>query len=258
MSYHLGSAEPEHSSGLYAEPREEEPPQPRRLLTIAAGLAVMVLFAGGLWLAYVAGTRHAGGAAGADVPLIRADTRPDKVKPDKPGGLQIPDRNMLVYGEDRNMVEHLLPPPEQPMPRPAPPPPGSAAAPPPEPAAAAPGPAAPPAPRAAPAQKPAAAPLRPTAVKKPETVRTGLSKAGGIRLQLASVRSEEVARREWDRIKHRNHDLLGNLTASAIRADLGDKGVYYRIQTAPVGDLAAADRICGALKERNVGCIVVR
>ncbi|MGH7062672.1 MAG: SPOR domain-containing protein [Stellaceae bacterium] len=253
MSYPLGSAEPEHSSGLYAEPREEEPPQPRRLLTIAAGLAVMVLFAGGLWLAYVAGTRHGGGAGAADVPLIRADARPDKVKPDKPGGLQIPDRNMLVYGEDRNMVEHLLPPPEQPMPRPAPPPPGSAAASPPVSGAAA-----PPAPSAAPAQKPATAPPRPTAVKKVETVRTGLSKAGGIRLQLASVRSEEVARREWDRIKRRNHDLLGNLTASAIRADLGGKGVYYRIQTAPVGDLAAADRICGALKERNVGCIVVR
>ncbi|MGH7062377.1 MAG: hypothetical protein ACREFH_18445, partial [Stellaceae bacterium] len=159
MSYPLGSAEPEHSSGLYAEPREEEPPQPRRLLTIAAGLAVMVLFAGGLWLAYVAGTRHGGGAGAADVPLIRADARPDKVKPDKPGGLQIPDRNMLVYGEDRNMVEHLLPPPEQPMPRPAPPP-AMAAPPVAEPPAAASEPAAPPAPSTAAVQKTVAAPVR--------------------------------------------------------------------------------------------------
>ncbi|HEY1261062.1 MAG TPA: SPOR domain-containing protein [Stellaceae bacterium] len=256
MSYPLGSADPEQHTGLYAEPREETPPQSRRLLTIAVGLGVMVLFAGGLWLAYVAGTRHAGGGSAADVPLIRADARPDKVKPDKPGGMQIPDRNMLIYGEDRNMVEHLLPPPEQPMARPAPPPAQAAAPPPPEPVAAPEAPASP-SPKAAPAQK-AGASSGIASVRKPESGRASPVKAGHVRLQLAAVRSEEVARREWDRIKRKNHDLLGNLTASAIRADLGDKGVYYRIQTAPVGDLAAADRICGALKERNVGCIVVR
>jgi len=31
--------------------------------------------------------------------------------------------------------------------------------------------------------------------------------------------------------------------------------VYYRIQTAPIAD---ADRICGELKRRNVGCIIAR
>ncbi|HEY1298938.1 MAG TPA: SPOR domain-containing protein [Stellaceae bacterium] len=258
MSYHLGPAETEEHAGLYADPREAPAPQPRRLLTIAAGLAVMVLFAGGLWLAYIAGTRHAVGSSGTDVPLIRADARPDKVKPDKPGGLQIPDRNMLIYGENRNPVEHLLPPPEQPMARPtAPPSPSAAAAPPPEPVAASPEAAAPPPPKPSSTQK-AAAPTAIASGKKPEAVRASPAKSGGVRLQLAAVRSEEVARREWDRIKRKNHDLLGNLTASAIRADLGDKGVYYRIRTAPVGDFAAADRICGALKERNVGCIVIR
>jgi hypothetical protein len=256
MSYHLGEADPEEHAGLYADPREALSPQPRRLLTIAAGLGVMVLFAGGLWLAYVAGTRHAGGAGAADAPLIRADARPDKVKPDKPGGLQVPDRNMLIYGEDRNMVEHLLPPPEQPMARPAPPP-AAAAAPPPEPVAAAPEADAPPPPKPAFVGK-AVAPGAIPSARKPEVARAPAVKAGHVRLQLAAVRSEDIARREWDRIKRKNHDLLGNLTASAIRADLGDKGVYYRIQTAPVGDLAAADRICGALKERNVGCIVIR
>ena len=258
MSYHLGSADPEEHAGLYADPREAPAPPPRRLPTIAAGLAVMALFAGGLWLAYVAGTRHAAGLSGTDVPLIRADARPDKVKPDKPGGLQIPDRNMLIYGENRNTVEHLLPPPEQPMARPAPPPAAPAALPPPEPVAAATEPAAAPAPDKVAAAKPAAPPAHGIAAKKIDAARVASAKAGGVRLQLASVRSEEVARREWDRIKRTNHDLLGNLTAAAIRADLGGKGVYYRIRTAPVGDLAAADRICGALKERNVGCIVVR
>ena len=62
-------------------------------------------------------------------------------------------------------------------------------------------------------------------------------------LDPASLRSEDAARQEWERIKHKNGDLLGNLSATAIRADLGEKGVYYRIQTGPVADPAAAERI---------------
>jgi len=81
------------------------------------------------------------------------------------------------------------------------------------------------------------------------------AKTGGTRIQLGSVRSEDVARQEWDRIKRTNADLLGGLSAIPIRADLGDKGVFYRIQTAPIAD---ADRICGELKRRNIGCIIAQ
>jgi sporulation related protein len=72
------------------------------------------------------------------------------------------------------------------------------------------------------------------------------------------VRSEGVAREEWARIKRSNPDLLGRLTAVAIRADLGDKGVYYRIQAGPVGDPATAERLCGELRQRHLPCIIVR
>jgi hypothetical protein len=82
--------------------------------------------------------------------------------------------------------------------------------------------------------------------------------ASGTRLQLGSVRSEDAARQEWERIKRKNTDLLGDLSATPIRADLGDKGIYYRIQTGPVSDPAAADRICNELKQRNIGCIIAR
>lgn len=82
--------------------------------------------------------------------------------------------------------------------------------------------------------------------------------AGGVRLQLGSVRSAASAREEWDRIRRGNADLLGNISAAAVRADLGDKGVYFRIQTAPVGDVAHASRLCGELRQRHLGCIIVR
>ena len=83
------------------------------------------------------------------------------------------------------------------------------------------------------------------------------AKTGNVRLQLGSVHSAGAARLEWDRIRQRNSDLLGALLASPVRADLGDKGIYYRIETGPIG-AAAADRLCGALKTRKVGCVIVR
>lgn len=151
MAYDLGQIDPEERTDLYADPRDEDyAPRPRQLLRVVVALAVMGAFAGGLWFAYNEGKHHVGGAG--DIPLIRADTRPMRVKPENPGGMRIPDRDMLIYGQQRPQVEHLLPPPEQPMARPAPPPP-----PPPLPA-----PSAPPV-QAATAVPPPSAPSSPTA-----------------------------------------------------------------------------------------------
>lgn len=297
MSYNLNRSAPEAPRALYADPREDVlPARPRRGLAAAAALLVMGVFAGGLWLAYVAGLRHsAGGGNGGDVPLIRADTRPVKVKPANPGGMAIPDRNLLIYDESRPAVEHLLPPPEQPMGRPAPPaasPPAPVNPPPPVPAArslpasgeAPPAGAAAPAETAAiragmktaataaatapqerPARREAAQPSAAAGSADPRPVPREASRAetsaatpDGVRLQLGSVRSAVSAREEWDRIRRSNPDLLGTVSAGAVRADLGDRGVYYRIETAPIGDAARASRLCGELRQRRLGCIVVR
>jgi hypothetical protein len=72
------------------------------------------------------------------------------------------------------------------------------------------------------------------------------------------MRSASDARGEWERIKHRNADLLGKLSGVAIRADLGSKGVFYRIQAGPVTDASAANRICDELRQRRLSCIIVR
>src|SRR5271165_3087611 len=111
MAYHLEHFEPEERTDLYTDPgADEDAPRPGRWLRIGGALLVMGVFAGGLWLAYTQGLRHAGGSvgSGADVPLIRADTRPFKVKPDNPGGMQVPDHDLLIYGQQRSQVEHLL------------------------------------------------------------------------------------------------------------------------------------------------------
>jgi len=256
MSYHLGSVDSDGGGELYADPREREAgPRFRGLVAGLVAVVVTGLFAGGLWFAYQQGLRHGGGSMGAaDVPLIRADERPTKVKPEKPCGMEVPDRDKLIYTQKRATVEHLLPPPEKPMPRPMAP---SAAAPsassqPPLVTAAA--GAGNPAPQAQ-SQQPAGNPPAKTESAAAAARPAAAQRTGGARIQLASVRSEEAARQEWDRIRRANPDLLRNVSATPVRADLGDKGVYYRLQTAPIAD---ADRVCGELKRHNIGCIIAR
>jgi hypothetical protein len=233
--------------GLVGEDRADEYSRPdRRLPMIFLTVLAMAAFAGGLWFAYVQGTRHPALTASGDaVPLIRADDRPTKVKPDQPGGMAIPDQNVSLYSEKPGgaPVEKLLPPPEQPLPRPAP---GVKEAAPPAPTTVA------PATQSAASQPPAKAAVK--AAPKPATAAPG----GKVQLQLASLRSPEAAREDWARMKRENPDLLGKLTAVAVRTDLGDKGIYYRVLAGSFGDAAAAEKLCGELKRRTLGCILAR
>jgi hypothetical protein len=249
MSYQLGSVDSDGRADLYADPREDEGrPRFRGLVATLVALVVIGVFAGGLWFAYQQGLKRGGGITGAaDVPLIRADEHPTKVRPEKPGGMEVPDRDKLIYTQKRATVEHLLPAPEKPMPRPTAP---SATAP-----SASPQPVMVPAGAGAanpPAGKPPAkAEPAVSAPAKPATAQ----KTGGSRIQLASVRSEEAAHQEWDRIRRANPDLLGSVSAAPVRADMGEKGVFYRVETAPIADV---ERVCGELKRRNIGCIIAR
>jgi hypothetical protein len=52
--------------------------------------------------------------------------------------------------------------------------------------------------------------------------------------------------------------VLGSLSPNFVRADLGDKGVVYRIQAGPITTADAAADLCNKLKARNVGCFVAR
>lgn len=264
MSYHLGPVGPDPRAEHFADARDEEPPRrPRRVLATVLALLIMGLFSGGLWFAYVQGKRHSGGDAGSgSVPFIRADERPTKVKPEQPGGMEIPDRDKLIYNPTHPVVEHLLPPPEKPMARPTPPTPSQTAA-----ARSSTGtmppvsatPENPPAAtQIAQPQQQAAAPPSKVAQLPPGSTKPAPTQAAGTRLQLGSLRTEDAARQEWERIKRKNSDLLGSLSATPVRTDLGDKGIYYRIQAGPIADPAAAERICGELKQRSIGCIIAR
>jgi len=81
--------------------------------------------------------------------------------------------------------------------------------------------------------------------------------SGPLRVQIAATKDEASARAEFARLQKAHADLLGNLSATVVKADLGDKGTFYRIQAGPLVDRAQADKLCAQLKPLGIGCIVV-
>ena len=99
---------------------DEEPRSRRRLVPLIGGLALLAAVGGAMWYAYQAGV-DAGNDSG--VPLIVADDGPIRVRPDDPGGLEVPHQNVLVYDRllpqksGAPVAEHLLARPEEPVAR---------------------------------------------------------------------------------------------------------------------------------------------
>jgi hypothetical protein len=114
----------------------------------------------------------------------------------------------------------------------------------------------------APAPTPIAAPApapRPVqtaaAMPKPALAAAG----GGYRVRLVSVKSESETGREWTRLQQ-HFPQLASLQMSVTRADLGEKGVWYRIHAGPLSDAQAAGQLCAAItaKDQSQGCLVVK
>lgn len=80
----------------------------------------------------------------------------------------------------------------------------------------------------------------------------------GIRIQLLSVRSEARALEAWETVHTRHASVLGDRAPIIERADLGTKGVYYRLQTGPFGSMSDARNACRTLEGAGQGCLVVR
>lgn len=201
------------------------------------------------------------------VPVVHAEDKPIKVKPQDRGGMDVPNQDKLIYDQmaaknPSQQPERLLPPPEQAQtPPPAPPPPKTTVAPPPaSTAAAAPMPAPTPAPppAASPPAKPAtAAPALVKPVTPPPAAPAPIAKAGGWVVQLGAVRSENEAKTEWARLKSVHKEQLADLSSDIERVDLGAKGIFWRVRGGPL-DEAQARLLCAELTKQSQGCIIAR
>lgn len=179
----------------------------------ALALATVAVFAGIVWYAYQ--TRERGG----EPPLVAAAEGPAKVRPEEPGGLEVPDQDKLVYeeaaGEAVAEAEELLPPPEEP---------------------------------AVMAEDAAdTAPLDAVAASLDDS----------FQIQLGAFSSAAKADGVWQGLLDNHGDLLAGLVSDVVSVDVAGKGTFYRLRAGPLADKADAADLCRALKDRGQDCLVV-
>jgi SPOR domain len=79
---------------------------------------------------------------------------------------------------------------------------------------------------------------------------------GGYLVQISSQRSEADAQASFRSLQSKFPKELGDREAIVRRADLGQKGIYYRAMVGPFGTAGDADQFCGGLKAAGGQCIV--
>lgn len=255
-------------------------PATRRLAIFAGGIGGALVLLVGVWS--FTGHHHAG------VPVIEADSRPVRVKPANPGGMQIAGANDSILSGETTGKTAMAPPPETPQPQALkaeekaaaaapplamtpdttdePPPAPDAPITPAEPVArtAKPSPATlaplppvePPKPVVAREARVAAPiPLTPPAPKPAAPPATAKAAGSGAVVQLAALDSEEAAKAEWKRLERRYGSLLNGHAPTFSRTEHAGK-TFWRVRTSGFADAAQAVLFCQRVKEKGGGCAV--
>jgi cell division protein FtsN len=283
--YERGTYEPSDEVRVFDGAEEEDDAEGSRLpLLIVLALLVLFAFAGVVWLAYTQGVAR----GRTETPVLAAAPGPERVAPQNPGGANVQYQGFKIY-------EQPAPPDDQAdaVPPATPPEQAAQAAPAAKSVPAAP-PQPQPAPKVAAAQppvaKPAPAPAKPitpppAALKQaatpppaPATQATGAPRtlpgvaaattpppkpaaapaAGGAYvLQIGAFKSQAEADAAWKTYKSRHAALLSGYGPDVQKADLGEKGTWYRLRIAGFADRDVASALCDRLKaDGGGGCII--
>ncbi len=104
----------------------------------------------------------------------------------------------------------------------------------------------------APTPAPAPAPVVKSQPVTSPSVSTGDSRYV---VQLASLRSRGAAEDTWSGIKSKHGSLLPQGSyMDIVRAEVPNKGTFYRLRLAGLSDKNMADRVCSQLQARNQTC----
>lgn len=203
-------------------------------------MGLIALAVGGVAVLGVAGWSMTG-HRNTVVPVIQADSRPIRFKPENPGGLQVaddefssadgsPETSKMAPGSEKpepnalRMRQHDAPKPAQ--------------------AAAEPVPAV------------AAMPDKPVvAAKAPVPAIAPISAVKGTLVQLAALGSEEAARAEWANLNKRIPDLLGGHQPSFSKTERDGK-VFWRVRTGGFTDMAQATSFCERARAKGASCSI--
>jgi cell division septation protein DedD len=271
------------SGGQHADPEGRGPPgqhepatqAPRgRILSVVVPLAALTVFGGIAWYAYDwVGSQFETARPGAN----RADSGPIESRPESPGGQNASSQDVAVLNDrapdpENPRFEHLFAPSETPLPTPTESAEAEAMAKPEALAPAAPA-AAPlseplPEPQSEPLPEPQSEPLSeplpeplpeaPVATSQLAALPPATAPAGAYLIQLAALKSGDDARSAWGRLQKAHPALLGEPELAIQEVDLGERGIFYRIQAGYFPDRASALELCNALKARGQDCLVVK
>ena len=242
-------------------------------ISIFIGIFGLVSISGLVWFALnqgdLIGERQ-------DLPLVKAENSPIRVKPDNPGGLEVPNRDRLILKNLETANPSKLGVPEKLIPR---------------------------------AESPIstnnkesslAAPdneeiskdkeveqkqekIKTSKLKrksselkksegynkgqdekreknKPLTIETKqevISKAATHRVQLASLAKQKAADKFWKQMKKKHPTLFGEMLGRVVKIKLKSRGTFYRVQ----GDAISrntAEKICKIMKTKKQACLVVK
>ena len=221
---------PRHSRGM--------DPATRRLALIAGSLGAVLLAVVGGWTLM--------GHRSTIVPVLEADSRPMRVKPENPGGMQVAgaDEDILSGGNQAGDGK-LAAAPEAPAPQ-------ALRSPPPAPPVV-----------AAPAPAATAVPVVPSVTAKPAVAKPAAAPekhpaataANGALVQLAAVRSEDAAKSEWQRLSKRLPDLFGQRRPAFSKTE-HDGHTLWRVRTGGFADTTQASTFCEKVRAKGVGCSV--
>ncbi len=78
---------------------------------------------------------------------------------------------------------------------------------------------------------------------------------GSASVQLGAYRSEEEAQDAWNKM-HLKHKELSDKSPTIVRADLGSKGIYFRLRINGLDDASDAKSLCSALSSKGQPCIL--
>ncbi len=209
----------------------------RGMLWLAGGVGILVLLAIVMLNLFSSGTRGRG-----QTPRILADSTPYKEVPLVRGGEQAPNQDKEIYQKLNGTLQETpvktMPVAEQPLPKPLP----------------------------MPQRAEANIVIKEPVVEKPAVrVKPQISKpiiqsiAGDYVVQVASLRTHAEANILWDTLTKKMNGIITTAHSPNVkRADLGNKGIYYRLRVGGLREKKDAEQLCTRLKSRGQDCIVTK
>lgn len=102
--------------------------------------------------------------------------------------------------------------------------------------------------------KPAAKAVEKSASAKPVAEKPVAKSAGSYMLQIGAYKSEAEATSAWKAYKGKHAAVLGGASPDIQKAELGDKGTWYRLRAGPFASKDAAAAQCDKLKADGGSC----